>query len=197
MIVKICGLQTPEAILAADAANYTGFVMGSPRSSRNISEGDFNKLRKLVHHSKTVIVTATAERETLIQIDSLNADVIQLHGESRKYKHLLSTPYAIACTNNSFINDQSAEYIVLDSVRNDGYGGSGIVWNWKDFPEIQESDPPILVAGGVSLDNVDEVMAVTQASGVDLSSSLEIGGVKSPILIKKLLQKVEKYGKQK
>ena len=195
MIVKICGLQTPEAVLAADAANYTGFVMGSPRSSRNISEEDFSKLRKLVHHSKTVIVTATAERETLSQIDSLNADVIQLHGESRKYKHLLNTPYAIACTNNSFINDQSAEYIVLDSVQNDGYGGSGRIWNWKDFPEIQESDPPILVAGGVSIDNIDEVMAVTQASGVDLSSSLEIGGVKSPILIKKLLQKVEKYGK--
>ena len=49
---------------------------------------------------------------------------------------------------------------------------------------------PLMIAGGISIENVGTAIEIFQPFGVDVSGSLEIDGVKSIALIEKFMSKV-------
>src|ERR1043166_4123271 len=83
LLVKICGLSTPEALDAAlDAgADMVGFVFFGP-SPRNISLETARALSACVKsRAQKVALTVDADDLVLAQIiDALKPDVLQLHG---------------------------------------------------------------------------------------------------------------------
>ena len=65
----------------------------------------------------------------------------------------------------------SAIAILLDAYRPGVPGGTGETFNWQRVP--QESTRPIILAGGLTPDNVSEAVAATQVYGVDVSGGVE------------------------
>ncbi len=186
MIVKICGLRRRCEVKASEGADYLGFVMESPRSRRNIDVELFEELNKEVR-SKSVIVTTVPDREALLRLDKLGADVIQLHGRAREHRHDLETPYALGLNHSEETFDSNAEYVVVDNTTALHYGGTGKSWKWRP---IAQMGCPRLVAGGISKENFKMAIEQTGADGVDLSSTLEVDGVKSPRKIREFLEVV-------
>ena len=66
-----------------------------------------------------------------------------------------------------------ADYILLDSG-----AGTGTVFDWKLIQGIQR---PYFLAGGLSLDNVEEAVRYLHPYAVDVSSGIETGGRKDKI----------------
>ena len=78
--------------------------------------------------------------------------------------------------------------VVLDTRTPQGTGGSGRTCDWDAAAAIiAESELPVILAGGLSPENLREAMEATSPAGVDLSSSLEAApGRKDPARLKAL-----------
>jgi len=71
-------------------------------------------------------------------------------------------------------------------------GGTGKTFDWhKASTEIRKLTKPVLIAGGISTQNILEVIDIFHPFGVDLSGSLEINGVKSVNKIREFLQRAK------
>ena len=81
-----------------------------------------------------------------------------------------------------------AAAIVLDTRTSEGTGGSGRTCDWEAAAEIiRRTDAPVLLAGGLSPENLTDALQATGAAGADLSSSLEAApGCKSPARLRAL-----------
>ncbi len=62
------------------------------------------------------------------------------------------------------------------------YGGAGVLGNWT-AAALVALRYPVLLAGGLNAANVNEAIATVRPLGVDVSSGVEVGGVKDPALI--------------
>ena len=65
-----------------------------------------------------------------------------------------------------------ADYILLDQ----GSGGTGKVFDWSLVGEVER---PYFLAGGLDVENLREAIGLLHPWAVDLSSSLEIDGMKN------------------
>jgi phosphoribosylanthranilate isomerase len=106
----------------------------------------------------------------------------QLHGdENASYCHELSRPVikALRLKNRESLL-ALAEYqgrgsvrgFVFDTFSELTYGGTGQVTDWTLAAEVAKSTP-ILLAGGLTADNVTEAIRVVRPYGVDVSSGVE------------------------
>ncbi len=84
------------------------------------------------------------------------------------------------------IHATGMEYVVVDSRTKDHYGGTGKTWKWR---ELSWKKTPVLVAGGITPENMVEALEKTKADGVDLSSGLEKDGKKDQKLIARLFER--------
>jgi len=93
-----------------------------------------------------------------------------------------------------------ADMVVLDTrdVSRGLYGGTGKVSNWDAAAAIVEASPlPVLLAGGISVDNIEQAMRAVRPYGFDLASGLERKvGEKDPELVRAFMDKVRKLGRQ-
>ena len=80
---------------------------------------------------------------------------------------------------------------ILDAMSVKGMGGTGESFEWsglKDFDSIGRS----IIAGGVSIENLPELLKNVQPYGIDLSSSIEVSpGIKSHQKMKEFKEKLE------
>jgi len=190
LIVKICGLSTPEALDAAlDAgADMVGFVFfeASPRHV------DLEKARALGKRvggrAQKVALTVDAEDAVLDSIvDALRPDLLQLHGKEPparvaavKKRFGLRAMKAIAVATKDDLAFASAYMTVADRLLFDARapreatrpGGLGRAFDWH---LLENLDPglPFMLSGGLDAGNVAEALRITRAPGVDVSSGVE------------------------
>lgn len=179
--IKICGITNLEDALAAveAGADALGFVFFE-RSPRNItSEQAAGIIRCLPPFVQTVglfvnedlaVVNATADRCGL--------DVVQLHGEE--------TPEFCAGVKRRVIKafrvidfsslDQIKNYVVaaclLDAWCPTAHGGTGKTFNWE-IAAAASADKCIILAGGLTPENVAEAVKAVGPHAVDVSSGVE------------------------
>jgi phosphoribosylanthranilate isomerase len=190
VLVKICGLSTPETLdVALDAgADMVGFVFFRP-SPRNISFEQARTLEGRVQgRAKKVALSVDADDALLEQIvAALKPDMLQLHGHE--------TPQRVAAIRESFglpvmkvlpIETKAdlaaiAPYTgVADRLLFDARpprdatrpGGLGKPFDWH---LLEGLDPPVpfMLSGGLDPVNVAEALRITGAPGVDVSSGVE------------------------
>ena len=190
LIVKICGLSTPETLdVALDAgADMVGFVFFPP-SPRNISFETARTLRARVRaRAQTVALTVDADDAIFDAIvASLRPDVLQLHGKEspdrvRAIRSRFGRPVmkAIAVEQASDLAAIApyvgvADYLLFDARaprEATRPGGLGKAFDWR---LLQEVDPALafMLSGGLDADNVAEAVRITRAGGVDVSSGVE------------------------
>ena len=183
--IKICGLRRPEDIAAVNEArpDYCGFIVEYPKSRRSI---DRTTLRELVRGLREKIVPVgvfvNATKELVAELlEEGTIQIAQLHGqESQEYiqelKVLTEKPLIQAFSIKSKedverARESVADYILLDQ----GSGGTGKVFDWSLEGEVGR---PYFLAGGLDVENLREAIGLLHPWAVDLSSSLEIDGMK-------------------
>lgn len=184
--IKICGLRRPEDIAAVNEArpDYCGFIVEYPKSRRSI---DRTTLRELVRGLREKIVPVgvfvNATKELVAELlEEGTIQIAQLHGqESQEYiqelKVLTEKPLIQAFSIKSKedverARESVADYILLDQ----GSGGTGKVFDWSLVDEVGR---PYFLAGGLDVENLREAIGLLHPWAVDLSSSLEIDGMKN------------------
>jgi phosphoribosylanthranilate isomerase len=198
LLVKICGLSTPETLDAAlDAgADMVGFVFFPP-SPRNISLDTARMLDARVKgRARKVALTVDADDLVLARIvDALKPDMLQLHGHETpervtaiKQRFGLPAMKVLAIETKSDLAAIDAYTSVADRLLFDARpprdatrpGGLGKAFDWHLLENLNLSIP-FMLSGGLHADNVADALRITRAPGVDVSSGVESApGVKDP-----------------
>lgn len=200
MLVKICGIKTNEAADAVVEGNgdFLGmiFVKGRKRYlDPGLAEGISDKHKSI--KKVGVFLDEDLERVNTIA-DFTCIDYVQLHGhESAEYASKIGLPVIKAFRwHDDFdveaINKYPCEIVLIDSFNKKTNGGTGEVFNWHEaVKEIKMIKKPVLIAGGITEDNIFELKELFPDDniGVDVSSSLEINNCKSPEKIRSFLKK--------
>ncbi|MDZ7763644.1 MAG: phosphoribosylanthranilate isomerase [Melioribacteraceae bacterium] len=125
--------------------------------------------------------------------NELKLNAVQLHGdEDLEYCEKIKCPVIKAIRVDENLNDNLKKFsnyiILLDSKDTKEYGGTGQKFNWNLIPKSSRNK--IILAGGVSEDNIDEIYHSINPQAVDLSSSLEIEpGIKDHEKVKSFFKK--------
>ncbi len=189
--VKICGITRKEDLNAAAAAgaDAVGFVVGVDSSSRNISLANAEKLIKQVPpFIKTVIVTVPANlQELMVTRKALNPDAMQIHGEHlydvvtirEKLPNTLLIGAVKVNSPNVVSNAAEAaemfDAVLLDSFVQGKHGGTGVVHDWNISQRVRQLiyPKPLILAGGLTPENVAEAVRTVEPYAVDVSSGVE------------------------
>ncbi|MEZ0222258.1 phosphoribosylanthranilate isomerase [Tardiphaga sp. 1201_B9_N1_1] len=206
LIVKICGLSTPETLDAAlvGGADMVGFVFFPP-SPRHVT---LDVARALGKQSKgravKVALSVDADDADLENsIDALRPDILQLHGNEsvarvRDIKQRFGLPVmkALAVETRADLAALPGYAAVCDRILFDAKppkdatrpGGLGEVFDWHLLEDL-DLKLPFMVSGGLNAANVAEALRITRAGGVDISSGVESApGIKDPDMIRAFIR---------
>ncbi len=188
--VKICGFTRPEdALFAARAGvDAIGLVFYQP-SPRNVSIKTARDIVSRLPAFVTVVALFVNADETFIRdvLAEVPVDCLQFHGDEtpeqcRKY----ARPYikAIRMREDLLLADiekqfSDASALLLDTYHPGVQGGSGEAFNWEWIPERRSL--PIILAGGLTVDNAAQAVKTVRPYALDVSSGVEQAkGIKDP-----------------
>ncbi len=180
--VKICGITTLEdALTAIEAgADALGFVFYSASPRHVSTEQAADIIRKLPPFVQTVGLFVD-EKMTVVNAiaDHCRLDVIQLHGEetpayceSVNRRVIKAFRVKDISTLNLLVPYHVSGYL-LDAWSPDAHGGTGQVFNWDIAAEAVLGGRNIILAGGLTPENITESIRQVHPYGVDVSSGVE------------------------
>lgn len=202
--VKICGLNSPDAVAAAATADFAGFLFFA-RSPRGVTADQAAALAApLPAAVKRVGLLVDPDDATLRDtLQRFPADMIQLHGqetparaaEIRKVfavKIMKALPIGDAAdVARARAYEDAVDWLLFDArppkVPGALPGGNAVAFDWALLTG-QAWRRPWMLAGGLTPDNVAQAIRVSGAKTVDVSSGVEDRpGVKSVAKIKAFL----------
>jgi len=163
MFVKVCGLKTTKEIDFAYKLGYDAFgVVVTKKSKRYV---DLNTAKLLASYSKgkikSVVVAYTFNEVAEIY---KYFDFVQLYSPE-KLDNLIFSCGSVSCL------EVSCKYLLFDKSHGQG--------KFEKLPEtILTVRDKLIIAGGLNLGNVRQVIEKFKPFGVDVSSSLELNGEK-------------------
>jgi phosphoribosylanthranilate isomerase len=190
LLIKICGLNTPEAVDAAlDAgADAVGFVFFPP-SPRHLGFEAARALGGRVRDRalKVALAVDAADDWLAAVIEALRPDMLQLHGkETRDRVVMVRTRFglpvikALPIAERADLTPIRLYASVADRLLFDARapreatrpGGLGKSFDWRLLEGI---DPGVrfMLSGGLDAGNVAEALRITNAPAVDVSSGVE------------------------
>ncbi len=214
--IKICGIrEETHALTVAEAGvDFIGLVFAS--SPRQVTLTQAKRIVSALKKSKGgpetvgVFVNTPASRVKKIA-DSCQLDWIQLSGdEPWEYCRELAMPIIKVirvsrnykpeqiCANLAYGTNLLANrkhIFLLDSNVRDKYGGTGKAFDWNMAKPIAEQFP-VIVAGGLTPDNVTEAIKTILPWGVDVSSGVETRGTKDMTKIRKFIEAARRADEQ-
>ncbi|MGV3772493.1 MAG: phosphoribosylanthranilate isomerase [Verrucomicrobiales bacterium] len=180
--VKICGMTSPaESVAAAIAgADALGFMFFEG-SSRFISFAQAREIaRELPPFIAKVGVFVNAPRDFVLRsMESSTLDALQFHGEETpEYCAQFPIPVVKAfrvkdASTLDLLPRFSVAAYLLDSYVPGQLGGTGATFNWELASMAKKLNRPVILAGGLTAENIAEAVAKVQPYGVDVSSGVE------------------------
>ncbi len=203
--VKICGITRAEdgVIAAKYGADAIGLVFyeKSPRAV-NIEQAQ-TIIQSLPAFVTVVGLFVNAEPNMVNNIlAKVPIDLLQFHGEeSPEYCSCFNKPYMKALRMRPNIElealiekYQTAKGILLDSYVQGIKGGTGTIFDWQQVPS--NLSKPIIVAGGLTADNVLSAIKALNPYAVDVSGGVESAkGIKDTEKIAEFMQAISHYDK--
>lgn len=120
------------------------------------------------------------EADTVNEVaDLCRLDLVQLHGDEppdycRQFKRRLLKAFRVrSLTCLDPINNYQVAGYLLDTFSPSFYGGTGLSFNWEIAAEAVKRHQRIVLAGGLTPDNVAEAISQVRPYGVDVSSGVE------------------------
>ena len=190
MMLKICGMTRLEDVRCAASAgvDFIGAII-VPGSKRQVTVEQAALLFSAAPPAKSVLVVRDMELNQLqALIDSLHPYAVQLHGsEPPEYAKALTGAHVWKACNLKDedilqqMQDYPAEMLVADSG-----GGTGRVCDWTLAARLAKIRP-IFLAGGITLDNIQEAIAIVKPAGIDIAGGAECApGIKDHDKIRQL-----------
>jgi tryptophan synthase beta chain len=180
--VKICGITRPQdaqlaAKLGADAIGLV-FYKKSPRAvSVEQAQAIIQKLPAFI----TVVGLFVNAEPPFVQniLTQVPLDRLQFHGEeSPDYCSRFDKPYIKALRMQKGVDVRAfalrysdAKALLLDSYVRGVKGGTGVAFDWQQVPS--HLSKPIIIAGGLTADNVSQVISTLHPYAVDVSGGVE------------------------
>ena len=203
--IKICGITTAvDALMCVNAGVDALGLVFYPPSARYIStQVAADIVRELPPFVTIVGLFMNAQvQEVENVLNDCRLDHLQFHGsESAHFCEQFSYPYykAIAMGDGqpdfAALSDefQDASAFLLDSHRRDEAGGSGTQFDWLTVPD--SLDKPLILAGGLTPDNVQSGIRKVSPYAVDCSSGVEAKpGIKDPVKVRQFVENVLHVG---
>lgn len=205
--VKICGItRTQDIRSVVDAgADAIGFVFFPP-SPRNVTVELAQELVKQVPaYVQTVGLFVNASSDEILEVlKTVSLDVLQFHGDEtpeqcqniakltgrRWYKAIQVKPDLDVISTIQQYQQVGASAMLLDAWHPELKGGTGHSFDWTQFPQL---DIPLILAGGLKPENIEDAIKTTGAYAVDVSGGVESAkGIKDQQLIEKFMQGVHR-----
>ncbi len=178
----------------ADALGFV-FFQGSPR---NISpEQTADIIRRVPPFVQTVGLFVNEELATVNSIaDQCGLDIVQLHGEEPpdfcdavKRRIIKAFRVKDAASLDTMVNYRVAACL-LDAWSPAAHGGTGTTFNWEIAAGAAASRT-IILAGGLTPENVAEAVAAVKPYAVDVSSGVESApGKKDAVLVSRFISSI-------
>jgi phosphoribosylanthranilate isomerase len=198
MIVKVCGLTRAEDVDAAvrHGATALGFVFW-PDSPRAVSADHAATLIARVPAGVHRVGVFVNESVAAIQdvVERAGLTWVQLHGdEPVSYAAQLSQPLMRAMSvEEAFDTDWPlSTTLLLDAADRERRGGTGRRVNWETAARVARQRPVVL-AGGLTPENVEAAIDQVAPMGVDVSSGVEDApGVKNANMVATFLMRARR-----
>ncbi len=223
--VKICGTTNlNDALIAArEGADYFGVVVEVGFSKRSLSVEEAQELFVNPPIPAIALVFNMSEARLHYLIQKLRPYAVQFLSQEayslirclkKTYPKLqlwqsIHLPSAGGKVSLGEIKervegyiDAGADMLLYDTVANvqgeQKFGGTGMVSDWgivKELINITGHKVPVLLAGGIKPENVEEALSLLEPDGIDLCSGVEaFPGKKDPEKIKILMEKIKRKG---
>jgi phosphoribosylanthranilate isomerase len=190
VLVKICGLRTPDALDAAleAGADMVGFVFFPP-SPRNLGIEAARALGERVQGRARMVALSVDATDAEFEraIEALKPDMLQLHGKE--------TPDRVVAVRSRFglpvikalpieqksdlapirIYEKVADRLLFDArAPRDATrpGGLGKTFDWQLLENLDLA-VPFMLSGGLDAGNVAQALRITHAPSIDVSSGVE------------------------
>jgi phosphoribosylanthranilate isomerase len=180
--VKICGITIiDDALAAMDAgADMIGFNF-YPKSPRYIDVGQCRDImavmRKYGHITFVGVFVNASAQEVRATVETAALSLAQLHGDEtpemvrslhgKAFKAFRGVPQNI----KGFVRNDAPAFLLDASVKG-AYGGTGKTADWSAAAELAKQYP-LLLAGGLTPENVADAIKQVNPWGVDVASGVE------------------------
>lgn len=182
--VKICGItDLGDAVISEVAgADILGFVFAdSPRridvatASNIIAKVSLSvKISALFVNEEKGVVNSTIQKLGRI-------DLLQFHGDEtseycrqfRSIKIIKAFRIKDETSLRAIEEFKDIDFILLDTYRQDKYGGTGESFDWNLAIRAKDYNIPMFLSGGLNAENVKEAVAKVNPFAVDVSSGVE------------------------
>lgn len=191
MKVKVCGITSKEdALMAANTDINAIGVINVEDTSRFVNlddaRGIFNAVP--IFLTKVIVITFAEDRLNKIklrELEATGANCLQLHGEEKvelvkslKKETKMSIIKKIAVDENSvekaLYYEKCVDAILLDTKIADFAGGTGKTHDWNISLRVRKRvKKPVILAGGLTPENVAEAIKFVKPYAVDVSSGVE------------------------
>lgn len=199
--VKVCGITSAADALMVSAAGADALgLVFYPKSKRNLSIEQATEICKAIPpFVATVGLFLDAEASFVHEVlAAMPLSLLQFHGsESPQYCAQFKHPYLKAvgmkgiAASGGFkaYADQypEAQGFLVDSHAPGAAGGTGETFDWTQVP--QDYAKPLILAGGLTPENVAEAIQVSRVYAVDVSSGVEAHpGIKDVAKVRAFIQ---------
>ncbi|QFU83900.1 phosphoribosylanthranilate isomerase [Natronorubrum aibiense] len=197
--VKVCGLTTEDDLeTAVDAGvDAVGFICDvTVDTPREVSVDRARELVAAVPPFVTaVLVTMPSSPERTLELaDAVGPDALQIHStlgpaDLAAVRSELDTQllYAIDADDatDAAAYDDTADALLVDTPAEDGGGGTGETHDWdRTRRAARDLESPLILAGGLTPDNVVDAIRTVEPFAVDVASGVEAAdGSKDPAAV--------------
>lgn len=207
--VKICGITNiDDAMKAAELGAYAlGFIFyrESPRYIPPVKAAAI--VKQLPPFVGRVGVFVNMNLQGVLEIiKRAGLSAVQLHGnETHEFCYQLHAISSIPIIKVFRIQDESSFYkienfgyainaILLDTYKDDTYGGTGETFNWRLADLAKKAEKPVILSGGLNTANVVEAFKSVKPYAIDINSGIEISpGIKDHYMMKSLFDKLSDF----
>jgi len=212
--IKICGITSVEEarLVEQNGADALGVLVGQEHASEDfVSPAKALEIvQQLPPFLVTVWITHLENTDEIMEMaHAIPCPVVQLHSDlspetlghlrqllfPRKIIGKVSVEGKEAIQRAKEI-EKTVDAILIDSIdrKNDRVGGTGKVHDWDISHRIvQEVNVPVILAGGLTPDNVQDAIRKVKPWGVDVNSGVDgKNGKKEKALVRRFVENARK-----
>jgi phosphoribosylanthranilate isomerase len=182
--VKICGLTRPDEAVkcAASGADAVGLVFFS-KSPRYVTIDQAKAIcSALPQHTSRVGVFVDDPYERIMEtVRACNLNAVQLHGNEAPQLvndlidqglTVIKALYMRSVPSVDLVDSYNASAYLVECAKGVLPGGNAAAWNWENAYRFGKR-PPMILAGGLALENIASAVSSAQPDAVDVSSGVE------------------------
>ena len=205
LIIKICGIKTPDILETAIEAGAD--IVGFMHFSRSPRHATIDQIGTLISEARgrieTCVVLVNPDNSTVAEFVALGPDWIQLHGPETPHRvaairaeaglEIIKALPIGSAEDVAHVADflADADRLLVDAKPPKGADRPGGLGDTFDWALLKALDPsiPFMLSGGLTPDTVADAIRTVRPFGVDVSSGVESApGVKDKRLIEAFIR---------